>query len=290
VKKKQLGSPDSPPPVARSRRKRCVLTIAGSDSSGGAGIQADLRTIAAHGLHGLSVITAVTAQNSRAVESVHYIPPRRILAQLDAVFTDFDVAAVKIGMLGSVAAVDAIAQYLAETGARHVVLDPVLVASSGAALLAPRGLARLRRQLIPLVELLTPNLPEAEALLGRRLHSEQDMRGAGKDLLALGAAAVLLKGGHRQGRIVRDYLFCGESMTVFSHARLPGSVRGTGCTLASAIASGLASNLPRHEAVARAEQFLQREMRRAYRAGRAGMQAMSPAAAQAPVDRPGRRV
>jgi hydroxymethylpyrimidine/phosphomethylpyrimidine kinase len=290
VKKKQLGSPDSPSVIVRSRRRRCVLAIAGSDSSGGAGIQADLRTIAAHGLHGLSVITAVTAQNSRAVESVHHIPPRQLRAQLNAVFTDFDVAAVKIGMLGSVAAVDAVAEYLAEAGARHVVLDPVLVASSGTALLTPRGLARLRAKLIPLTELLTPNLPEAEALLGRRLRSERDMRGAGADLLALGAAAVLLKGGHRQSRMVRDYLFTAKSMTTFSHARLPRSVRGTGCTLASAIAAGLASNLPRHEAVARAEQFLQREMRRAYRSGRSGMQAMSPAAMQTPMDRPGKKV
>jgi hydroxymethylpyrimidine/phosphomethylpyrimidine kinase len=116
------------------------------------------------------------------------------------------------------------------------------------------------------------------------------MRDAGKDLLALGAAAVLLKGGHRQGRVVCDYFFSGESMTVFSHARQPRSVRGTGCTLASAIAAGLASNLPLRDAVARAEQFLQHEMQRAYRLGHAGMQAMSPAATHAPVDRPGRKV
>jgi len=278
VKKKQPGLPDSPAVPATYRRKRCVLAIAGSDSSGGAGIQADLRTIAAHGLHGLSVITAVTAQNSRAVESVHCIPPRQLLAQLNAVFAGFDIAAVKIGMLGSVAAVDAVADYLREAGARHIVLDPVLVASSGTSLLPPRGLARLRARLIPLAELLTPNLPEAEALLGRRLRSELDIRSAGRDLLALGARAVLLKGGHRRGRDVRDYLFAGETETVFSHARLPGAVRGTGCTLASAIAAGLASNLPLRDAVARAERFLQREMQRAYRAGRAGMRAMSPAA------------
>jgi hydroxymethylpyrimidine/phosphomethylpyrimidine kinase len=290
VKKKQLGSPDSPLPSVRSRRKRCVLAIAGSDSSGGAGIQADLRTIAAHGLHGLSVITAVTAQNSRAVDSVHCIPRRQLLAQLGAVFADFDVAAVKIGMLGSVAAVDAVADCLVKAGARHVVLDPVLVASSGTALLPPRGVARLLTRLIPLAELLTPNLPEAEVLLGRRLRSERDMRGAGKDLLALGASAILLKGGHGKGRVVCDYLFAGESMTVFSHSRLPGSVRGTGCTLASAIAAGLASNLPLDDAVARAELFLQREMRRAYRAGRGGMQAMNPAATHATMDLPGSKV
>jgi hydroxymethylpyrimidine/phosphomethylpyrimidine kinase len=264
-------------PSARTVRRRCVLTIAGSDSSGGAGIQADLRTIAAHGLHGLSVITSVTAQNSRAVESVHRIPERQILAQLDAVFADFDVAAVKIGMLGSVAAIDAVADYLDQAGARHIVLDPVLVASSGAALLPPSGLARLRKRLMPLVELLTPNLPEAEALLGFRLGSDRDIRSAGEDLLALGAGAVLLKGGHARGRMVRDYLFDGESVTVFSHPRLPGSVRGTGCTLASAIAAGMASNLPLHDAVARAEQFLQRELQRAYLAGRGGMRAMNPA-------------
>jgi hydroxymethylpyrimidine/phosphomethylpyrimidine kinase len=290
VKKKHPGSPDSPRAAATSRRKHCVLAIAGSDSSGGAGIQADLRTIAAHGLHGLSVITAVTAQNSGAVESVHRVPPRQLLEQLDAVFADFEVAAVKIGMLGSVAAVDAVADYLRKAGARHIVLDPVLVASSGAALLPPRGLAHLRGRLIPLVELLTPNLPEAEALLGRHLRSDDDMRGAGADLLALGADAVLLKGGHQRGRVVCDYLFAGESTTVFSHARRPGSVRGTGCTLASAIAAGLASKLPLRDAVARAEQFLQREMQRAYRTGRAGMQAMNPAGTHSALDVPARKV
>jgi len=290
VKKKHSGLPDLPLAVATSRRKRCVLAIAGSDSSGGAGIQADLRTIAAHGLHGLSVITAVTAQNSRAVESVHHVPPRQLLAQLDAVFTDFDVAAVKIGMLGSAAAVDAVADYLLEAGARHIVLDPVLVASSGKALLSPRGLARLRSRLISQVQLLTPNLPEAEALLGRQLRSDDDMHGAGADLLALGVGAVLLKGGHQRGRVVRDYLFAGATTTVFSHARRPGSVRGTGCTLASAIAAGLASRLPLRDAVAHAEQFLQREMERAYRAGRTKMQAMSPAAMHAATDVPGRKL
>ena len=281
MKKKHPGSPDSPRAAATGRRKRCVLAIAGSDSSGGAGIQADLRTIAAHGLHGLSVITAVTAQNSRAVESVHHVPPRQLLAQLDAVFADFDVAAVKIGMLGSVAAVDVVAGYLLEAGARHIVLDPVLVASSGKALLPLRGLARLRDRLMPQVELLTPNLPEAEALLGRQLRSDDDMRAAGADLLALGARAVLLKGGHQRGRVVCDYLFAGKTTTVFSHARRAGSVRGTGCILASAIAAGLAVRLPLRDAVARAEQFLQREMQRAYRAGRSRMQAMNPAAVRA---------
>ena len=256
MKKKQPGSPDSPAASAISRRKRCVLAIAGSDSSGGAGIQADLRTIAAHGLHGLSVITAVTAQNSGAVASVHHVPPRQILAQLNAVFADFDIAAVKIGMLGSVAAVDTVADYLRQAGARHIVLDPVLVASSGTALLPARGLARLRARLIPLTELLTPNLPEAEALLGRQLRSDDDMRAAGADLLALGARAVLLKGGHQRGRVVCDYLFAGKSTTVFSHARRAGSVRGTGCTLASAIAANLADGLEVVPAVQSAKRYL----------------------------------
>ena len=266
------------------------MAIAGSDSSGGAGIQADLRAIAAHGLHGLSVITAVTAQTGRAVESVHLVPPRQILAQLDAVFADFDVAAVKIGMLGSVAAVDVVADFLNKIGVQRVVLDPVLVATSGTPLLPARGLARLRGRLIPLAELLTPNLPEAEALLGRRLRTDRDVRRAGDDLLALGAGAVLLKGGHGRGRVVCDYLFAGKSTTVFSHPRLPGSVRGTGCTLASAIAAGLASGLPLREAVARAQQFLQREMHRAHRVGRAGMQALNAAAASAAMDVAGRRL
>jgi hydroxymethylpyrimidine/phosphomethylpyrimidine kinase len=193
-------------------------------------------------------------------------------------------------MLGSVAAVGAVAGYLLQAGARHIVLDPVLVAGSGKALLPPRGLACLRDRLISRVELLTPNLPEAETLLGRQLRSDDDMRGAGADLLALGAGAVLLKGGHQGGRVVCDYFFVGKSTTVFSHVRRPGSVRGTGCTLASAIAAGLAASLPLRDAVARAEQFLQREMQLAYRTGRTGMQAMSPAAMQSATDVAGRKL
>lgn len=258
---------------------RCVLAIAGSDSSGGAGIQADLRTIAAHGLHGLSAITAVTAQNGRAVTAVHCVPARHLLAQLRAVFADFEIAAVKIGMLGSAAAVDVVVHGLREAGARNIVLDPVLVSSSGTALLPATGLRKLRDNLIPIVDLLTPNVPEAEALLGRRLKSGRDMRRAADDLLELGARAVLLKGGHRRGSPVVDLLVERESALSFSHARLPGSVRGTGCTLASAIAAGLASNLPLRDAIDAAERYLQREMQRAYHAGRAGMRAMNPAAA-----------
>ncbi|HSE11672.1 MAG TPA: bifunctional hydroxymethylpyrimidine kinase/phosphomethylpyrimidine kinase [Rudaea sp.] len=255
---------------------RCVLAIAGSDSSGGAGIQADLRAISAHGLHGLSVITAVTAQNSRVVEAIHRVPARHLLAQLQAVFADFEVAAVKIGMLGGTAAISAVADCLREAGARNIVLDPVLVSSSGTPLLPASGLRKLRGGLIPIVDLLTPNLPEAEALLGRRLNSDRDMRRAADDLIALGARAVLLKGGHRRGSTVVDHLVDHESATSFSHPRLSGSVRGTGCTLASAIACGLALGLPLRAAVHGAEQFLQREMRRAGQTGHGRMRAMNP--------------
>ena len=279
MKKKHFDAPDSPIPASVRQRTPCVLTIAGSDSSGGAGIQADLRTIAAYGLHGLSTITAVTAQNSRAVEAIHRVPPRHLLAQLRAVFADFEVAAVKIGMLGSAAAVDVVANHLREAGARNIVLDPVLVSSSGAALLPQRGLRLLRKDLIPIVDLLTPNLPEAEALLGRRVRSDADMRAAADDLVALGAGAVLLKGGHRRGRTVSDVLVDGDRALTYSHPRLPWSVRGTGCTLASAVACGLALNLPLRDAVAGAELFLQREMQRAGRVGRGGMRALNPVAA-----------
>jgi hydroxymethylpyrimidine/phosphomethylpyrimidine kinase len=257
-----------------------VLTIAGSDSGGGAGIQADLRTIAAYGLHGLSAITAVTAQNSRAVEAIHRVPPDHLLAQLRAVFAEFEVGAVKIGMLGSAAAVNVVMLHLCEVGARNIVLDPVLVSSSGAALLPQRALRLLRSGLIPMVDVLTPNLPEAEALLGRRVRSDADMRGAAADLLALGARAVLLKGGHRRGRTVTDLLVDGDRALSFSHPRLPWPVRGTGCTLASAVACGLALHLPLRDAVGSAEEFLQREMRRARPVGCAGMRAMNPAGAR----------
>jgi hydroxymethylpyrimidine/phosphomethylpyrimidine kinase len=256
------------------QRRPSVLTIAGSDSGGCAGIQADLETIAAFGLHGLSVITAVTAQNSRRVESIHPVPAREVAAQLDTVFDDFDIAAVKVGMVGRPAAIEVIGAALRAHRPRPTVIDPVLVSTSGTALLSARALKQARRQLFPLADLLTPNVPEAEALLGRPIRRDADLVPAARDLLEDGARAVLLKGGHLRGRVVRDVLVDAKSVHEFSHARLPFRVRGTGCTLASAIACGLARGRGMRAAVHDAEVFLQTAMRRAYRPARGAQRAL----------------
>jgi hydroxymethylpyrimidine/phosphomethylpyrimidine kinase len=252
------------PPV----RPRCALSIAGSDSGGCAGVQADLETFAAFGLHGLSVLTAVTAQNTREATAVHAVPPAIVTAQLDAVFADFTIGAVKTGMLATAANVRAIAAALRRHRPPALVIDPVLVASSGMALLTGAALQRLRRDLLPLATLLTPNLPEAEALLGRRLATRRDQERAARDLLEFGPAAVLLKGGHGSGREVVDVMAAPGAMRFFIHRRLPGKVRGTGCTLAAAIAAGLALGQDLDSAVTAAESYLQDCLSRAYRPGR----------------------
>ena len=227
-------------PPLRPKGPICVLTIAGSDSGGGAGIQADLKTFAAHAVHGLTAVTAVTAQNTRAVTSVHQLPPREITRQIEAVFEDFDIAAVKLGMLGDAATVRAVARALARVCPRHVVLDPVMIASSGARLLADEAIAALRTHLLPLATVVTPNLPEAECLLGAPVGGAREMRSAAQKLVELGCAAVLLKGGHlRRGPVVDLLLHAGVA-TRFSHPRLRLRAHGTGCTLASALAARLA--------------------------------------------------
>ena len=246
-----------------------VLTIAGSDSGAAAGIQADLKTFAAHGVHGLTAITAITAQNTRAITATRVLPALSVLAQLDAVFADFRIAAVKIGMLGSAANVRLVTSWLHERGLRNIVLDPVLVASSGRLLLPPAALAALRGKLLPLAQLLTPNVPEAEALLGRSIHGPADLHDAAQELRSLGADSVLLKGGHLHGSAtVRDCFVDNAGQLEFTHRRRKYSVRGTGCTLASAAAANLALGLPMRDAVARAEQYLQQAFRLARRTGR----------------------
>jgi len=251
----------------------CVLSIAGSDSGGAAGVQADLRTFAAFGLHGLSAIAAVTSQNLHSVTAVHAVPSAHLKAQLCAVFDGFAIGAVKIGMLGSAANVKVVSGFLARARARNVVLDPVLASSSGTALLSARGLSVLRRQLIPLADMLTPNLPEAQILLWRRLRTN-DAESAARDLLGLGARAVLLKGGHGRGDTVRDFLADASGVREFSHARLALRARGTGCMLASAIAAGLAQGQSLQQAVAAAQEFLQAALRSSYQAGTRGIKVL----------------
>ena len=250
----------------------CALSIAGSDSSGGAGVQMDLKTFAACGVHGLSAITAVTAQSTSRVLSIHHVPVRQLESQLRAVLDDFPVAAIKIGMLGSTANVRCVAQVLRQQPIRRIVLDPVLAASSGARLLSARGLRALKQDLVPCVDLLTPNLPEAAHLLGDRI---TDPVRAATALRDLGARAVLLKGGHGSGRVVRDVLVTADATTMFTHPRRRDGARGTGCALSSAITAGLARGMTIHDAVAAGEAFVQQAMENGFRAGRGKMRLLA---------------
>jgi hydroxymethylpyrimidine/phosphomethylpyrimidine kinase len=219
-----------------------ALTIAGSDSGGGAGVQADLKTFAALGVYGASVITALTAQNTLGVAAIHQVPAEFVTAQIDAVFADFAIGAVKIGMLARADVIAAVAAGLDRWKPTNVVLDPVMVASSGDRLLADDAVAALNRALMPLVRLVTPNLPEAAALLDTAIAaSEMDIEVQAERILALGAKAVLIKGGHGSGPESVDILFDGTSVIRFAAARIETrNTHGTGCTLSSAIAAGLA--------------------------------------------------
>jgi hydroxymethylpyrimidine/phosphomethylpyrimidine kinase len=223
-----------------------ALTIAGSDSSGGAGIQADLKTFAALGVYGASVITALTAQNTKGVSGIHKVPADFVAAQIDAVFSDLDVKAVKIGMVAQRATIEAVADRLSRWSPKHVVLDPVMVATSGDRLLASDAVDALRTKLIPRASLLTPNLPEAAALLEEPIaQSEAAIASQGERLLAMGCGAVLIKGGHGQGSESVDYLFSGSgsgsgSIALAAPRIATQNTHGTGCSLSSAIAAGLA--------------------------------------------------
>jgi len=239
-------------------RYPCALTIAGSDSGGGAGIQADLKTFAALGVYGAGVITAVTAQNTRGVRAVHDIPPPVIAAQLDAVLEDIPFGAVKIGMLSSAEIVMIVAERLLAHRAPPVVLDPVMVAKSGDALLRDDAVRALLDNLLPLATIITPNLPEAARLLGRA--RVEDTEEAARELLSLGPAAVLIKGGHGEGNEIEDLLLeGGEPEAIrFRHPRIDtANTHGTGCSLSSAVAAGLASGLALPAAVEAAIGWLQ---------------------------------
>ena len=255
--------------MARDPRPLSVLTIAGSDSGGGAGIQADLKTFAAHGLHGLSAIAALTAQNTQGVRAVQVPPPALLRAQIDACFADFRIGAVKLGMLANARVIHAVADALEAHAAKCVVLDPVMVASSGARLLQPGALAALQQRLLPLATVLTPNIPEAELLLGHPIADGEAAEAALVELLALGAPAVLLKGGHLPGRKLIDRLDDGWQLHEFEHPRLRVEGHGTGCTLASAIAANLALGRKLPEACAAAADYVHGALLNAYRPGRA---------------------
>ena len=214
------------------------LTIAGSDSGGGAGIQADLKTFAAHGVHGLSAIAALTAQHTRGVTALHVPPVAFLRAQIDACFDDFRIGVVKLGMLANTDVITAVAAALEHHQPAHIVLDPVMVATSGARLLAADALDALRARLLPLATILTPNIPEAEWLLGHPIADDEAANAAVVELLTLGARALLLKGGHLQGPAeMVDRYSDGQTRAAFAHDRLDIEGHGTGCTLASAIAA-----------------------------------------------------
>ena len=235
-----------------------ALTIAGSDSSGGAGIQADLKSFAALGVYGASVISALTAQNTRGVTAIHQVPAGFVTEQIDAVFGDLDVAAVKIGMVAQRDVIAAIAAGLQRWTPKHVVLDPVMVATSGDRLLAPDAIAALRTTLIPCADIITPNLPEAAALLDAPMaDSEADIEAQGKRLLALGCRAVLIKGGHGSGAQSIDYLVTADRAIALPAPRvMTRNTHGTGCTLSAAIAAGLAKGQDLETAVRAAKAYV----------------------------------
>jgi hydroxymethylpyrimidine/phosphomethylpyrimidine kinase len=232
-----------------------VLTVAGSDSGGGAGIAADLKTMLALGVHGMSVICAVTAQNSTGVQGYWELPAEAVRAQLESVLSDIEVRAVKTGMLASARTVDAVADALGAVAA-PVVVDPVAASSHGQSLLAPGALAAIRNRLLPLATVVTPNLDEAELLTGVRAADEAGLLAAARAVLALGPRWVLVTGGHLPGDPV-DLLYDGRDVHRFSSRRLPGRhTHGTGCTLASAIASLLALGADVPAAVAGAREYV----------------------------------
>ena len=241
-----------------------ALTIAGSDSGGGAGIQADLKTFSALGCYGMSVITAITAQNTREVTAVHAVPVDVVVAQMDAVLSDIGVDAVKIGMLLSAEIAAAVGETLTRRQAGPIVLDPVMVAKGGDRLLAEAAVESLRRHVFPIADLVTPNLPEAEALLSRAIEGRDAMEKAAIDLLGLGPKAVLLKGGHLESDHSADVLVYEDEgahlmRRWFDYPRIDtGNTHGTGCTLSSAVAAYLARGMRLEPAVERARLYIQK--------------------------------
>jgi hydroxymethylpyrimidine/phosphomethylpyrimidine kinase len=234
-----------------------VLSIAGSDPSAGAGIQADLKTIEANGGYAATVVTAVTAQNTRGVRVARALEPGLLSAQLDAVFDDLPVRAVKSGMLSGEEQIRVIAAALRRFVPAHYVCDPVMLSGSGFTLLQPEALAALKRELLPLCTLVTPNAPEAEALTGRTVRSPDDAEAAGAALLECGAAAVLVSGGHLPERRATDVLVTGQGVTVFEGQAVDAPHdHGTGCVLASAVATHLALGRPLVDAIRAGKRFV----------------------------------
>jgi hydroxymethylpyrimidine/phosphomethylpyrimidine kinase len=239
-------------------RYRRALTIAGSDSGGGAGIQADLKTFAACGCYGMSVVTALTAQNTLGVRSIHAVPPDFVAQQIDAVLEDIGADAVKIGMLHSAEVICTVADRLRHHGAERIVVDPVMVATSGDRLLETAAVDALRTELLPLATIITPNAPEAAVLLDRdAVDSEAAAEDAARSLLALGPSAVLVKGGHLDGDAAVDVLATGDTVWRFEAPRVKTpNTHGTGCTLSSAICASLAAGRDIEQCIRIAKDYL----------------------------------
>ncbi len=244
-----------------------ALTIAGSDSGGGAGIQADLKTFSALGVYGASAITALTAQNTVGVQAIHAIPPAFVAEQIRSVLSDLDVRAIKIGMLSNAAIIEAVATAIQDYPHVPVVLDPVMIAASGDSLLEADAVSALRHWLIPIATVVTPNLPEAAAITGASSATDEGaMVDQARAILALGAKAVLVKGGHAEGPESVDILMQGNTISRFSAPRIvTQNIHGTGCTLSSAIAAGLAKGLALEAAVAEAKDYITAAIRAASR-------------------------
>ena len=239
-----------------SVKMRTALSIAGSDSSGGAGIQADMKTMSAHGIYAMTAVTALTAQNTTGVTGILEVPPEFLAGQLDAVFTDIFPDAVKVGMVPNAALIRVVAQKLKQYGARHIVVDPVMVATSGSRLMQAEALETLRRELLPLAELVTPNIPEAEVLSGMKIGCADDMEAAAKQIACACDCSVLLKGGHDLSS-ANDLLYRDGEARWFQGVRIDNpNTHGTGCTLSSAIASNLARGMELSEAIRRAKAYI----------------------------------
>lgn len=245
-----------------------ALTIAGSDSGGGAGVQADLKTFAALGVHGTSAITAITAQNTVTVTRIHEVPVSVVRAQIDAVVTDLGVQAAKTGMLASAEIIEAVSDSITKHGIRNLVVDPVMVAKGGARLLHSDAIAALCKHLLPLAAVITPNIPEAEVLLGRPLATLDDRRQAARDLVALGPRAAVVKGGHADEDAV-DIYWDGVEMVELSGPRFQTkNTHGSGCVFSAAIVAELAKGKDLREAVRTAKSFISRAIEHSLELGR----------------------
>ena len=254
-----------------ARKIPSAMTIAGSDSGAGAGVQADLKTFAALGVYGTSVLTAITAQNTLTVTTVHEVPTNVIESQIDAVVTDIGADAVKTGMLSSSAIIECVTKSLKKYSAipelRRLVVDPVMVAKSGDSLLHEEAVGALRDLLLPMAAVVTPNIPEAETLTGLSIVSDDDVKKAAREIVAMGATSVVVKGGHRDGPAT-DLYFNGHNFREFTAPRFDTvNTHGTGCTFASAVAAGLAKGLQTEEAVGLAKEFVTEAIRRSFPIG-----------------------